>query len=114
MNDERPLRATLNPSPSPFDEFLDVPDFPDAVCAQTDPDLWFPETATNSGRSVREIEATQLAVEMCQTCPHMDDCADYALSRRIPYGVFGGLSKFDRETIWQQDEEETEAGTRVA
>ncbi|WP_342448045.1 WhiB family transcriptional regulator [Trueperella pyogenes] len=29
---------------------------------------------------------------MCQSCPVLDECREYALSHNEPYGVWGGLS----------------------
>jgi WhiB family redox-sensing transcriptional regulator len=58
-----------------------------------DPDLWTP-TGRNREEKSRE------AIEICKSCPVIKACAQWALSRREVYGVWGGLSENDRERIW--------------
>lgn len=60
-----------------------------ALCAQVDPDLWFPE----KGENARE------AIAICEACPALEACRRWALDTRPPYGVFGGLSPRQRRRI---------------
>ena len=106
MRDENVLRLTINPSPSPFDLFGEIPDWEGAVCLTVGPDPWFPDMES---RGDRVFVDEQRAVELCKTCPRMDDCANFAVENRMEYGIWGGLTKFDRETIWAQDEAEATA-----
>ena len=53
------------------------------LCAEVDPDLWFPET----GESNREAKA------VCRRCPVRDDCLDYALAHDERFGIWGGTSE---------------------
>lgn len=57
-----------------------------ALCAQTDPEAFFPER----GESNRE------AKRICGMCTVRDECLAYALRRHEPYGVWGGLSEHER------------------
>ncbi|WP_308219796.1 WhiB family transcriptional regulator [Gordonia sp. McavH-238-E] len=36
---------------------------------------------------------------MCETCPVVATCRDVALRTREPYGVWGGLSAYERAAI---------------
>jgi WhiB family redox-sensing transcriptional regulator len=55
-----------------------------ALCAQTDPDLWFPE----KGGPVDK------AKQICARCPVQLNCARAGKDER--WGVWGGLSSEDR------------------
>lgn len=66
------------------------PEFPGAVCRTVDPDLFFPETG--------ETDKTRRAKAICSTCYHIDDCAAFAITNRIPVGIFGGLTAIERRT----------------
>ena len=59
------------------------------LCAEVDPDLWFPET----GESNREAKA------LCRRCPVRDDCLDYALAHDARFGIWGGTSERDRRRM---------------
>jgi WhiB family redox-sensing transcriptional regulator len=60
----------------------------DLPCRTHDPELWFAETP-------RELE---LAKALCTDCPVLAACLHGALSRREPWGVWGG-EIFDRGRI---------------
>lgn len=59
-----------------------------ALCAQTDPEAFFPET----GRSNRE------AKRICQQCEVQANCLEYALTHGLRFGIWGGLSERERRT----------------
>lgn len=61
----------------------------DALCAQTDPDSFFPE----KGGSVRE------ARRICLRCPVRAECLDYALAHDERFGVWGGYSERERRAL---------------
>lgn len=61
----------------------------EALCAQTDPSLFFPE-AGQSARTARDL---------CATCPVADECLAYALARPEPHGVWGGLTARQRTML---------------
>lgn len=61
----------------------------DGLCAQTDPDAFFP----NSG------ENTQSAKAVCAVCPVQAECLSYALKRKEQHGVWGGRSVRERRAL---------------
>ena len=60
-----------------------------ALCAQTDPEAFFPE----KGGSTRE------AKRVCTTCEVRDDCLEYALANDERFGIWGGLSERERRRL---------------
>jgi WhiB family transcriptional regulator, redox-sensing transcriptional regulator len=64
---------------------------PFAPCAQTDPELWFPE----KGGSTRE------ARRLCQRCPFLAACRAWALDHpaAASEGIWGGLSVRQRQQL---------------
>ena len=56
-----------------------------ALCAQTDPEAFFPE----KGGSTRE------AKKVCLSCEVRADCLEYALNHDERFGIWGGM--FERE-----------------
>lgn len=68
----------------------DMPDWYDqALCAQTDPEAFFPE----KGGSTREGKST------CERCPVQAECLDYALENDERFGIWGGLSERERRKV---------------
>lgn len=62
---------------------VENPVLPGAVCAQTDPELFFPE----KGGSARAAKRT------CLACPERTACLEYAISSGQRFGVWGGVSE---------------------
>lgn len=60
-----------------------------ALCAQTDPEAFFPE----KGGSTRE------AKRICQGCEVKDECLEYALEHDERFGIWGGLSERERRRM---------------
>ena len=60
-----------------------------ALCAQTDPEAFFPE----KGGSTRE------AKKICQRCPVRAECLEYALANDERFGIWGGLSERERRRL---------------
>lgn len=60
-----------------------------ALCAQTDPEAFFPE----KGGSTRE------AKRVCLTCDVRGDCLEYALQNDERFGIWGGLSERERRKL---------------
>jgi WhiB family transcriptional regulator, redox-sensing transcriptional regulator len=60
-----------------------------ALCAQTDPESFFPE----KGGSTRE------AKRVCLSCEVRSECLDYALSHDERFGIWGGLSERERRRL---------------
>ncbi len=61
----------------------------DALCAQTDPEAFFPE----KGGSTRE------AKKVCLSCDVRSECLDYALANDERFGIWGGLSERERRRL---------------
>lgn len=84
-----PLRVV-----EPFGETLgDAGEEPDwqerALCAQTDPEAFFPE----KGGSTRE------AKRICSGCEVRAECLEYALAHDERFGIWGGLSERERRRL---------------
>ena len=60
-----------------------------ALCAQTDPEAFFPE----KGGSTRE------AKKICEVCPVRAECLAYALEHDERFGIWGGLSERERRRL---------------
>ena len=60
-----------------------------ALCAQTDPEAFFPE----KGGSTRE------AKRICVSCEVKVECLDYALANDERFGIWGGLSERERRRL---------------
>lgn len=61
----------------------------DALCAQTDPEAFFPE----KGGSTRDAKA------ICAGCDVEAQCLEYALSNDERFGIWGGLSERERRKL---------------
>jgi WhiB family transcriptional regulator, redox-sensing transcriptional regulator len=61
----------------------------DALCAQTDPEAFFPE----KGGSTRD------AKRICTTCEVKAQCLEYALQNDERFGIWGGLSERERRRL---------------
>jgi WhiB family redox-sensing transcriptional regulator len=60
-----------------------------ALCAQTDPEAFFPE----KGGSTRE------AKRICAGCEVRAECLEYALAFDERFGIWGGLSERERRRL---------------
>jgi WhiB family redox-sensing transcriptional regulator len=60
-----------------------------ALCAQTDPEAFFPE----KGGSTRE------AKKVCAGCEVRGECLEYALAHDERFGIWGGLSERERRKL---------------
>ena len=63
-----------------------------ALCAQTDPEAFFPE----KGGSTRE------AKRICVGCEVKAECLEYALMQDERFGIWGGLSERERRRLKRQ------------
>ena len=60
-----------------------------ALCAETDPEAFFPEKG----------ESTSVARQVCNACPVREECLNDALARDEQFGVWGGHSVVERRKI---------------
>ena len=87
-----PARPHLTLVQTDFDALIGVADDQwqeKALCAQTDPEAFFPE----KGGSTRE------AKRICQGCEVKDECLEYALANDERFGIWGGLSERERRRL---------------
>jgi len=61
----------------------------DAVCAQTDPELFFPDKGAS----------TLPARRVCMGCIVRSECLDYSLKTGQRFGVWGGKSERQRRSM---------------
>ena len=64
----------------------------EALCAQTDPEAFFPE----KGGSTRD------AKRVCGVCPVREECLQYAMDNDERFGIWGGLSERERRRLRKQ------------
>lgn len=60
-----------------------------ALCAQTDPELFFPDRGGTSAP----------AKQVCARCPVRAECLQDALDRGERFGVWGGMSERERRNL---------------
>ena len=71
----------------------------DALCAEVDPDRWFPE----KGGSSKEAKA------ICRECPVRAECLEYALETQQRFGIWGGRSERERRRLLRLPDDTEEA-----
>jgi WhiB family redox-sensing transcriptional regulator len=77
-----------------FEFFVDLPRFDNAKCADVeDKDLFFPDNRTQEAERLHQLKA------ICSSCIHEKECLEYALEKQIPYGIWGGSTPADRDTV---------------
>ena len=60
-----------------------------AACRGVDLEVFFPERG----------ESAEPARQVCAACPVRQPCLDYAISNRIAYGIWGGLTERERRAL---------------
>lgn len=66
----------------------------DAVCKDTDPELFFPVGTT--GQALLQIDR---AKQVCGECPVKIECLDFAIDTNQDSGIWGGTSEDERRDI---------------
>lgn len=66
----------------------------DALCAQTDPEMFMPDIGGDS-RPARKV---------CAACDVREECLEYALDNGENLGVWGGLSARQRSKLRRSNE----------
>jgi WhiB family redox-sensing transcriptional regulator len=61
----------------------------DALCAETDPEAFFPEKG-GSTRSAKRV---------CRACEVRAECLEYALEHDERFGIWGGFSERERRHL---------------
>lgn len=70
-----------------------------ALCAQTDPEAFYPEKGGT----------TRPAKKVCQACPVQTECLEDALATDERFGIRGGLSERQRRALKKQRSEQANA-----
>ena len=83
--DLEPMPASPRPEAAAGDESWRL----DALCAETDPEAFFPE----KGGSTRE------AKRVCSGCTVRAECLGSALANDERFGIWGGLSERERRRL---------------
>ena len=65
------------------------PDLPGALCAQSDPEAWFPDTGGSN----------RYAIKICRRCPAQADCLTWAIQTRQEHGIWAATTPRQRRTI---------------
>ena len=60
-----------------------------AACRGTDLEVFFPSRGESAGP----------ARQVCAGCPVRTPCLDYAITNRIAYGIWGGLTERERRAL---------------
>lgn len=66
----------------------------DALCRDTDPELFFPVGTTGMA-----LLAIDKAKQVCDECLVRVECLDFALATNQDSGIWGGLSEEERRVI---------------
>ena len=66
----------------------------EALCRDTDPELFFPIGTT--GAALVQIEQARA---VCRQCPVQSDCLDFALTTNQDSGIWGGTSEEERRVL---------------
>ena len=80
------------PVPSPWTDLSPAGDASwrlEALCAETDPEAFFPE----KGGSTRD------AKRVCSGCTVRSECLEFALANDERFGIWGGLSERERRRL---------------
>jgi WhiB family redox-sensing transcriptional regulator len=62
-----------------------------ASCSETDPEAFFPE----KGRPDTAREAKRV----CDGCPVVQECLDFAVKRDLRFGIWGGMTERERRSL---------------
>jgi WhiB family redox-sensing transcriptional regulator len=90
LRDPLPVVEEFEVFGEPGGEPVEEPDWQErALCAQTDPEAFFPE----KGGSTRE------AKRICAGCEVRAECLEYALAHDERFGIWGGLSERERRRL---------------
>ena len=89
MSDPRPVSIEGGLSALASNEGVELSWQERALCAQTDPEAFFPE----KGGSTRE------AKRVCLSCDVRGECLEYALAHDERFGIWGGLSERERRRL---------------
>lgn len=88
------LWSSANSNQADYEPWMDF-----ALCAETDPEAFFPEKGCS----------TRPAKKVCESCPVATECLEYALKNDERFGIWGGKSERERRKINEQRRQEAAA-----
>lgn len=65
----------------------------DAACRDSDLDDFFADSSRH------EVEAALPGMALCRECPVQRECLDFAIKRKMDFGVWGGRTTEERKAI---------------
>jgi WhiB family redox-sensing transcriptional regulator len=68
-----------------------------AACKGPQSELFF--APNHLERKEERLERESAAKAICQSCPVLRQCRDYALMVREPHGIWGGLNEYERRQL---------------
>lgn len=71
-----------------------------ALCAESDPEMWFYEEKAGCG--VVNTPEIQMAKRVCRSCPALAECLEYSLRYSGLYGIWGGLDHAERRNYQRE------------
>ena len=83
------VQSRTVPDDEPVTTTRDLDWMRDALCAQTDPEIFFPPKGGGNKR----------AKKICAQCPVREECQEYSLAIDERYGIWGGLSRRERTRV---------------
>jgi len=69
-----------------------MPKWNDALCSQTDPEVFFPIKGSAQSQARR-------AKKICNKCPMINECLSYAVKHPELIGIWGATTPREREII---------------
>jgi WhiB family redox-sensing transcriptional regulator len=78
------------------------------ACTREDPETFYPHRKAGAAHNNDLSPAEDVAVAICRQCPQVNRCAEYALTTREPYGVWGAMTEAQREAIYRRARRQAE------
>ena len=93
------LPLTINELNTPTPRNID-----DAPCQTVDPETFFPDPT--------DLAGIEKAKTLCGNCDHeiKNKCLSFALSNKIHYGIWGGLTEIERKSVLRKQYREGSYG----
>jgi WhiB family transcriptional regulator, redox-sensing transcriptional regulator len=70
-----------------------------SLCAEVDPDMWFPERRYTNDTNHYRTEESMQARAICGSCPANPECLEYSLKYSGLHGIWAGLDPTQRAKI---------------
>lgn len=69
-------------------------------CRDADPEIFFPigEISRSDKEQIKEAKA------ICNSCPAQEACLSVALKRPEEFGIWGGLTEYERKALKRRNE----------